>query len=112
MLLLSFGYTLPALLGSSAALAWLLRKAPAQAPGRNQALLGASLVLGVCLLQLPLAGLRSWALANYESQGGGSLALLQLLSPASFILALASASGVALLGWGAAQAMAGYRAPA
>jgi hypothetical protein len=108
MLLLSLAYTLPALLASVAALAWLAQKAPAHAPGRRQAMLGAGLVLGTCLLQAALAGVRTWVVSGYET-GGGSLALLQLLNPAGFILALGSAAGVALLGWGAAQAMSGYR---
>jgi MFS-type transporter involved in bile tolerance (Atg22 family) len=112
-LLLSLLYPMPALLAAVAALAWLLQKAPAQAPGRRQALAGAGLMLAASLGHVLLSATRTWMLHQASMEGSSSLlGLVSLFSTLGLLLGLCSAVGIALLGWGAAQAMSGYRASA
>ena len=110
-LLASIGYSCPALLASAATLAWLSQKAPPLAPGRRQAQFGAGLILVVCVLQMALGVARVWLAHRLSTDdAGAAMMLFNLGQNVGILMALGSASGLALLGWGASQAMSGYRA--
>ncbi|WP_233275232.1 hypothetical protein [Pseudoxanthomonas suwonensis] len=100
-------YQLPELLAASLVLAMLRTRTRAGAPGRKLAVAGAAVVLVSTLLRL-LAGFgQGWVLAYGMSSGGGSLGTwLALYSVVALLLSVASAVGLALVGWGALRAIA------
>ncbi len=101
-------YQLPELIACSLVLALLRIRTRAGAPGRRLALGGALLMLFTALLRLVLTLAQAWTLAN---MAGGNMVgdistLLAVASGVAVLLAVLSAVGLGLLGWGAAQAMA------
>ncbi|TWH16055.1 MULTISPECIES: hypothetical protein [Pseudoxanthomonas] len=112
-LLTMLAYQLPELLAASLVLALLRIRTRTGAPGRRLAVAGALVVLLASLLRLLASLGQGWVLARGMAGGGESLGTwLALYSAAVMLFALASAVGLALLGWGALRAIsaAGARA--
>ncbi|WP_246193455.1 hypothetical protein [Pseudoxanthomonas suwonensis] len=99
-------YQLPELLAASLVLALLRTRTPAGAHGRRLAVAGAAVVLVASLLRL-LAGFgQAWLITGGVAAMSGSLGTwLALYSAAALLLSVASAVGLALLGWGAVRAI-------
>lgn len=110
-LLTMAAYQLPELLAAAAALAMLRIWGASGAPGRKLAVAGALVILAASLLRLGVAVFQTWLIYRANEHGMGMAGTgMALVSAMGMLLSVASAAGLGLLGWGAAKAMAGYRA--
>lgn len=99
-------YQLPELIACSLVLALLRIRTRAGAAGRTLATTGALLMLVAALLRLALTLGQSWIIANMADGGMGDIGTsLAVASTVAVLLAVLSAVGLGLLGWGATQAM-------
>ncbi|MCF7222225.1 hypothetical protein [Marilutibacter chinensis] len=98
------GYQLPNLLACTAGLA-LLTVWTSAAPGRALAIGGVGMMLGASMLSAIMGIAQTWLIhgsqGSYQSMSG----MLGIFGAVSLLLNLASAIGLAMLAWGACQAM-------